>query len=120
MRRVTCDGLSQSLTFGVLGDHYVSFTTGAQRTPPTSGETMTFSLRTARIVAFAAAFFASIPASAGTFCADKADGLYAHPERCEQFISCAADGLIEATIAAMREDGMRNDSRCAYGRRLLL
>ena len=54
-----------------------------------------FSIRTALVLL---ATVASTTATATDFCADKADGLYAHPEDCAQFISCAADGLIEASM----------------------
>lgn len=58
---------------------------------------MTINLRTIMsVVTIFAAFSAS--AAAGTFCEDKADGTYAHPEDCGQFIYCGADGLIEAAM----------------------
>ena len=60
---------------------------------------MSFSHTTARVFAFIIAASVSTPAAAGSFCKDKADGLYAHPESCEQFVSCAADGLIEASMS---------------------
>lgn len=59
---------------------------------------MTLTLRTARIAAVLTGLLFSIPAVAGDFCADKVDGTYAHPENCDQFVYCAAGGLIEATM----------------------
>ena len=58
---------------------------------------MTTTLRTPF---FAAALFAglSLPAAAGEFCEDKADGTYASPDECSQFIYCGGNGAIEAAM----------------------
>ena len=54
---------------------------------------------TRRTVLFAFSIFAATTATAGEFCEGKADGNYADPDDCSQFVSCAAGGLIEATMS---------------------
>ena len=54
-------------------------------------------LRTALLFSFS--LLSASASMAGEFCAGKSDGNYADPDDCSQFISCAAGGLIEATMS---------------------